>query len=146
MLWARGYITVEKIRAAEKKVVKGKMPKIEFSPKKNRRGFKMTSYVAFSANDWNDKTLQYLKSVNSLETDEVREIMELSRGLVKSRDNRGTEHDQDDEDSQGCLIETTFSSSEIESDHSGDEIPGWGIPEVKGKESRSISFILCLEL
>lgn len=106
----------------------------------------MTSYVAFSANDWNDKTLQYLKSVNSLETDEVREIMELSRGLVKSRDNRGTEHDQDDEDSQGCLIETTFSSSEIESDHSGDEIPGWGIPEVKGKESRSISFILCLEL
>ncbi len=91
----------------------------------------------FGANDWNDKTLQYLKSVNSLDSNEVREIMELSHGLVKSRDNPGAEVDQDDKDSQGCLIETTFSSSEIESDHSGDEMPGWGYPEGKGKDLRS---------
>ncbi len=114
------------------------MPKIEFSLKKNRRGFKTTVYVAFGANDWNDKTLQYLKSVKSLDSDEVREIMELSRALVKSRDNCGTELDQDDEDSQGCLVETTFSSSEMESDHSGDEKPGWGFSKRKGKDTKSV--------
>ncbi len=75
------------------------MLKIKFSPKKNKRGFETTAYVAFSANDWNDKTLQYLKSVNSLDSNEVREIMELSCGLVKSRDNHGAEVNQDDEDS-----------------------------------------------
>lgn len=64
--------------------------------------------------------------------------MDLSRKLVRVRNNQGNEQDGETEDSRGRIVETTYNSSEIETDESGDEkpvVPGWGDPEEEDSRS-----------
>jgi hypothetical protein len=121
-LWTKGYIKVEKIRDAEKKATKSRMMKIDFSPKKNSRGSESTFHTAFSAGEWSIKTLQYLISVKKLTSDEMQKVMNLSRDLIKGRNNhRAAELEENDDDPRSNLCGRTFNDSEIESFCSDDD-------------------------
>lgn len=112
------------------------------------------SYKAFNAGEWSLRTDAFLISVMALETDDMRSIVDLSRELVRNRNNRSTEQDEDAEDSRGHIAETTYNSSEIETDDSGDEkdIPGWGGPKEENNSRsggaphslKSVILILCV--
>lgn len=138
VLWVKGYIKVEMIRNAQQEAAKGKMPKIDFPKKKNARGVETTAYMVFNASDWSLKTASYLKSITALKVDDMRTIIDLSRALTKNCKTQNKEQDEDADDSRGCIVETTYNSSEIETDESGDEraVPGWGDPEEED-DSRS---------
>lgn len=143
-LWVKGYITVEMVRKAQELgASKGKAPKITFPKKKNAKGAMTNAYAAFNAGNWSTKTLSYLKSVMSLESDDLRTIMDLSRKLARTHNNQSKDQDGDTEDSRGCIVETTYNSSEIETDESGDEkvvVPGWGDPEEEDSRLGLTSF------
>lgn len=143
-LWVKGHITVKMVREAqEQAAVKGKAPKITFPKKKTAKGTETNAYAAFNAGDWSVQTLSFLKSVMALESDDLRTIMDLSRKLARTNNNQTKDQDGDTEDSRGRIVETTFNSSEIETDESGDEkaiVPGWGDPEEEDSRSGSTLF------
>lgn len=117
---------MEKVRKAEQSASKSRALRIDFTPKKNSRGSETTFHTAFSAAGWNLKTLQFLKSVNSLSADEMQVVMDLSRDILKDNDSRLAELEDDNDDPRGNLQQRTFNDSEIESICSDDEnMPGW---------------------
>lgn len=130
-LWVKGHITVKMVREAHERAAEGKPLKIVFPRKKNSKGLVTNAYAAFNASEWNLKTTAFLKSIMSLDSEDMKTIMDLSRDLLRSSNKQSKEQDGDTEDARGCIVETTYNSSEIETDESGDEkaVPGWDGPE-----------------
>lgn len=119
-------MTVDKVRTAEKRATKSRALKIDFTPKKNGRGSETTSHAAFSAGEWSLKTLQFLKSVQALKPNEMQAIMDLSRELIKGRNSRSVELEDDDDDPRAHLCGRTFNDSEIDEACSDEEdMPGF---------------------
>lgn len=130
MLWASGALTVQEVRISQSK----KKLAIDFIPQVNDRGEETTGFTIFSADNWGKKTLNYLASINKLDTEGMENIIVASRRFanIKSTSALGDNYSDDENDPRCQLVMGADSVDEEEEILEGGEseeveiISGWG--------------------